>query len=167
MKRHLLRAITIALITFLLGRSIDYLTGLETSLGLDTLFKIRGARPPPAEVVIVTMDETSETPLGVGQDLTRWRGFHAKLIQELQRQSAALIVFDLQFIVSHPDHDPAFSAAMHRAGNVLITDCVQKLRRGVEDFFGRDECSEINKEPFVKRDGGGQQQPHWIMRRFT
>jgi adenylate cyclase len=157
MKHHFLRAATIALITFLLGSGIDYLTSFETTLGLDTLFHIRGARLPLPEVVVVTMDETSETRLGVGQDLTRWRGFHAKLIHELQHQSAALVVFDLQFIASHPDHDPAFSAAMHRAGNVLITDCVQKLRRGVEDFFGRDECSEINKEPFVKRDGGQQQ----------
>ncbi|MDD5319102.1 MAG: adenylate/guanylate cyclase domain-containing protein [Methylococcales bacterium] len=158
MKCHFLRAITIALVTLLLGSSIYYLTNLETTLGLDTLFRIRGQRPPPAEVVVVAMDEASENQLGVGQDLTRWRGFHAQLIQELQRQGAALIVFDLQFIASHPDHDPAFAAAMREAGNVLVTDCVQKLRRGVEDFFGRDECSEKNKEPFVQRDGGQQQQ---------
>jgi adenylate cyclase len=155
--RHFRRAITIALITFLLGSGTDYLTGLETSLGLDTLFRIRGQRPPPTEVVVVAMDEASENQLGVGQDLTRWRGFHAGLIRELQRQGAALIVFDLQFIASHPDHDPAFAKAMREAGNVLLTDCVQKLRRGVEDFYGRDECTETNKEPFVKREGGQQQ----------
>jgi adenylate cyclase len=104
------------------------------------------------------MDETSETRLGVGQDLTRWRGFHAKLIQELQRQGAVLIVFDLQFIASRPDHDPAFAAAMREAGNVLVTDCVQKLRHGVEDFFGRDECSGTNQEPFIQKEGGQQHQ---------
>ena len=156
MKRLSLRAITIALITFLLGSGIDYLAGLEKTLGLDTLFQIRGTRPPPAEVVVVAMDETSETRLGVGQDLTRWRGFHAKLVEELHRQGAALVVFDLQFIASIPDHDPAFAAAMQKAGNVLVADCVQKLRRGVEDFYGRDECSESNQEPFVQREGGQQ-----------
>ncbi len=156
MKRHLPRAAVIALITFLLGSGIDYLTGLETALGLDTLFKIRGVRPPPDKVVVIAMDETSETRLGVGQDLTRWRGFHAKLIHELQRQGAALIVFDLQFIASRPDQDPAFAAAMREAGNVLVADCVQKLRRGVEDFYGREECTETNKEPFVQREGGQQ-----------
>lgn len=156
MKRHFLRAVIIASITFLSGRGIDYLTGLETALGLDILFQIRGTRTPPAEVVVVAMDETSETRLGVGQDLTRWRGFHAKLIQELQRKGVMLIVFDLQFIKSYSGHDPAFAAAMRQAGNVLVTDCVQKLRRGVEDFYGRDECAESNKEPFVQREGGQQ-----------
>jgi adenylate cyclase len=156
--RHFLRAIAIALITLLSGSGIDYLTGLETALGLDSLFRIRGQRTPPDEVVVVAMDETSEAVLGVGQDLTRWRGFHARLIRELQRQGAALIVFDLQFIVPHPDHDPDFAAAMQAAGNVLVTECVQELRRGDEDFYGREECSESNKKPFVQKDGA-QRQP--------
>jgi adenylate cyclase len=137
---------------------IYYLTSLETVLGLDTLFQMRGTRPPPAEVVVVAMDETSESQLGVGQDLTRWRGYHAKLIQELHHQGAALVVFDLQFIAPHPDDDPAFAAAMREAGNVLVTDCVQKLRRGVEDFYGRDECSGGNQQPFVQ-SVGKQEQP--------
>jgi adenylate cyclase len=153
MKRHFHRAITIAFITFLLGSGIDYLTNLESTLGLDTLFQLRGVRPPPPEVVVVAMDETSETRLGMGQDLTRWRSFHAKLIQELHRQGAALVVFDLQFIAPHSDDDPAFATAMQVAGNVLVTDCVQKLLRGVEDFYGRDECSESNQEPFVQKEG--------------
>ena len=157
MKRHFPRAFTIALITLLLGSGINFLSALEATLGLDTLFQIRGKRLPPAEVVVVAMDEASETRLGLGQDLTRWRGFHARLIQELQHQGAAIIVFDLQFMVSHPDHDPAFARAMQQAGNVLLTDCVQKLRRGVEDFYGRDECSEGNQAPFVQREGGQEQ----------
>lgn len=157
MKRLSLRVITITLITSLLGCGIDYLAGLETTLGLDTLFQIRGARQPPAEIVVVAMDETSETRLGVGRDLTRWRSLHAKLVEELHRQGVALVVFDLQFIASIPDHDPAFAAAMQKAGNVLVADCVQKLRRGVEDFYGRDECSESNQQPFVQREGGQQQ----------
>jgi adenylate cyclase len=155
--RHSLRIITIALITLLSGSGIDYLTGLETALGLDSLFRIRGQRTPPDEVVVIAMDETSEAVLGVGQDLTRWRSFHARLIRELQRQGAALIVFDLQFIVPHSDHDPDFAAAMRAAGNVLVTECVQKLRRGDEDFYGRDECSESNREPFVRKDSAPQQ----------
>ncbi|MDP1615226.1 MAG: CHASE2 domain-containing protein, partial [Methylococcales bacterium] len=140
MKRRYLRIIIVVLISWIVACGVDYLTGLETAVGLDALFKLRGTRPPPAEVVVVAMDEASETRLGVGQDLTRWRGFHAGLIKALQRQDAALIIFDLQFIVSHPEHDPAFAAAMREAGNVLLIDCVQKLRRGVEDFYGREEC---------------------------
>ncbi len=154
MKRRYLRIIIVALTTWIVACGVDYLSGLETAVGLDALFKLRGKRRPPAEVVVVAMDEESETRLGVGQDLTRWRGFHAGLIKTLRGQGAALIIFDLQFIVSQPEHDPAFAAAMREAGNVLLLDCVQKLRRGVEDFYGREECSERNREPFVSKEGG-------------
>ncbi|WP_394752373.1 CHASE2 domain-containing protein [Crenothrix sp.] len=152
MKLHLLRTITIALITFLLGSGVDYFASIETTVGLDSLFKIRGVRQAPAEVVVVAMDEASEIRLGVGQDLTRWRGFHSKLIQQLQHQGVALIIFDLQFITPHANHDGMFAAAIRKAGNVLVTDCVQKLLRGDEGFEGWDECSEDNREPFVKKE---------------
>jgi len=157
MKRRYPRIIIVALTTCIVAGAVDYLSGLETAVGLDALFKLRGSRPPPVEVVVVAMDEISESRLGVGQDLTRWRGFHAGLVKTLRGQGAALIIFDLQFIVSHPEHDPAFAAAMREAGNVLLIDCVQKLRRGVEDFYGREECSERNREPFVSKDGGAGQ----------
>ncbi len=153
MKRQFLRTITITLVTFVLGAGIDFLAHLESTLGLDTLFQLRGVRQPPSEVVVVAMDETSEIRLGVGQDLTRWRDFHAGLIRQLQRQRAALIVFDLQFIAPHPGIDSTFAKAMRDSGNVLVTDCVQKFRRGTEDFYGRDECSENNKAPVVTKEG--------------
>lgn len=149
MNSQLLRTIAIALMTLLL--SSGFYDTWEMTVGLDTLFRVRGVRPPPAEVVVVAMDESSESRLNVGKDLTRWRVFHSRLIQELKRQDAALIVFDLQFILSHPDHDPEFAAAMQAAGNVLMTDCVQKLRSGDKDFYGRDECSESNKPLFIEK----------------
>lgn len=151
--QNFIRAISIALLSFLIGSVIDYLSDLETEVGLDTLFKIRGSRPPPDNVVVVAMDEVSETRLGVGQDLTRWRGFQAGLVNELHRQGAALIVFDLQFLAPHPEHDTAFAEAMLKAGNVLVSECVQKFRRGDRDFFGREECSESNKNPPIVREG--------------
>jgi adenylate cyclase len=147
MKHHFTRGVFIALFTFLLGGGVYYLTSLETALGLDVLFKIRGVRTPPSEVVVVAMDETSETRLGVGQDLTRWRSFHAKLVQQLQRQGASLVVFDLQFIASHLGQDQEFASAMRTAGNVLITDCLQKINGEDKEFSGREECSDSNKQP--------------------
>ncbi len=157
MKHHFLRGVFIALITFLLGSGVYYLTSLETALGLDTLFKIRGVRTPPPEVVIVAMDEDSESRLGVGQDLTRWRSFHAKLVQQLQRQGAALVVFDLQFIASHLGHDQEFASAMRAAGNVLVADCLQKINRKNKEFSGREECSESNKKaPDGEEKGEGE-----------
>ena len=158
MTHHFSRGIFIALITFLLGSGVYYLTGLETTLGLDTLFKIRGMRTPPPEVVVVAMDEPSEAHLSVGQDLTRWRSFHAKLIQQLQRQGAALVVFDLQFIATHLGKDQELAAAMRAAGNVLLTDCLQKISGEDKEFSGREECSESNKQPPVEHQQQNQQQ---------
>ncbi|ESS73390.1 adenylate cyclase 1 [Methyloglobulus morosus KoM1] len=159
MTRQFPRATLIALVTFLLGTGVYYLTSLETSLGLDTLFQLRGVRPPPPEVVVVAMDEESETRLGVGQDLTRWRSYHAKLIQELQRQGAALVVFDLQFITPHIGQDSTLASAMKSAGNVLIADCLQKINSDDKEFSGREECSERHNALTAEEENGQTQQP--------
>lgn len=149
----LYRIAIVTLITFLLGSGIDFLTGLEVSFGLDNLFHLRGIRTAPNEVVVVAMDEASESYLSVGQDLTRWRGFHADLIRQLERQGAALVVFDLQFISPNPDVDTKLAEAMRTADNVLVADCAQKFLRATEGFFGRDECSDVHKEPSVVKEG--------------
>ncbi len=153
MKHHCFRAASIALVTFLLGSGFDYLTNLEINWGLDTLFHIRGAHSSPDEVVIVAMDENSESRLDVSKDLTRWRYFHTRLVQELSRQGAELIIFDLQFILAHPDHDTELATAIKTAGNVIFTDCVQKLTSGNQSFYGREECSDSNNQTFVDRQG--------------
>ncbi|WP_415878365.1 CHASE2 domain-containing protein [Methylomonas sp. TEB] len=135
------------------GSLSNTLTDLELSMGLDWLFDIRGPQKPPSDVVIVAMDETSENRLGVGQDLTRWRRFHADLIRQLHKQEASLIVFDLQFIRPHPADDQALAAAMRAAGNILLVECVQKFRHGDQDFYGREECSDTNSLPAISREG--------------
>ena len=150
MKIH--RILVIALLTVFAGSSIDYFFKLESGIGLTALFQLRGVRKPPENIVIVAMDESSETELGMSMDLTRWRGFHPQVIQQLSQQGAALIVFDLQFLQADPEHDAGFAAAIAQAGNVIFTDCVQKFRKGTEDFFGREECSDQHKQPIITKD---------------
>ena len=134
----------------LLGLAVDAVLELEMSIGLNALFSLRGVRTPPEQIVIVAMDEASETALGLGEDLPAWRDHHAKLIQQLKAQKAALVVFDLQFIKPNAKHDPVLAKAIRSAGNVLVSECVQKFRYGNEDFFGREECSAANKQPAVR-----------------
>lgn len=124
MKVRFFRPFIIALIAFLLGGIIDYGTDIETKLGLTTLFQIRGVRPPPTDVVLVAMDAKSDDTLS-GGDFTRWRSKHAGLLERLQEQGAALIVFDLYFNDSQPEIDHTLAKAMKSVGNVLATDCVQ------------------------------------------
>lgn len=155
--KRLFRAILIAFTATLLGGIAYLLTPLDGAWGLDMLFQIRGKRPPPHDVVIVAMDERSVDRLGVWRDMTEWRGFHAKLIQELQRQGALLIVFDLQFMQAQPEHDPAFAEAIKRAGNVLVTACVQKQKSAL------DECSATNKDRGVQVENGKEDSPEYLV----
>lgn len=155
------RTIFIALISWFLAICIYYLTDFETKLGLDILFKIRGARPPPSEVVIVAMDDAdTQNGLQVGDQYLTWRNFQAKLIRQLQQQQVALIVFDLHFLDSNPKVDEDLALAIKNAGNVLLADCVQRiLPNSKNDFDGR-KCS-INPKfrlPFVDIRGDSDQQ---------
>ena len=152
MKQSLVRIIAIALFITLIGAGVDFYWDFEAMAGLTTLFQLRGLRQAPEQVVIIAIDEQSEASLGVSHELPKWRGLHAHLIEELQRQGVALIVFDLQFIAADNEHDQQLANSMRINGNVLLTDCVQKFRHGVDDFYGRTECSEKNKTPAVKQE---------------
>lgn len=149
---RLCRSCIITLSGITLGSLIYYQTEMEAVLGLDALFKIRGSRPPPDQVVVVTMDEDSDKNLDLGWDLTQWRRYHAQLIQELNRQKVGLIVFDLQFIAEQPDQDPAFAQAIRTAGNVLVTECVQT------QAAARDECSKSHKDSPIQTDNANEEQ---------
>jgi adenylate cyclase len=146
MSRPYLRSTILAIITAILGLSIDFLTDFESAQGLGILFNARGMRPPPSEVVIIAMDEKTEERFGIGQNLDLLRSFHGQLIMELHKQHAAFVVFDLQFTASHPDHDPSIAEAMRQAGNVLLADCVQKfeLVAGTGAASGLEQCYDEN-----------------------
>ncbi|MCA9419692.1 MAG: adenylate/guanylate cyclase domain-containing protein [Nitrospira sp.] len=95
---------------------------LEEELGLNWLFQIRGVRPHPEEVVIVSTDRQSAYELGLPQEPYKWpRSLHGKLVSRLSEQGAKVIVFDLFFkdIGSQEENAP-FAEAMRQAGNVIL-----------------------------------------------
>ena len=130
MKAIFLRPVLIAVIAFLTGCIVDEGFRIETRLGLDALFHLRGVRTPPENVVIVAIDEVSDKEYDIGTNFTLWRGKHAGLIKALHDQDAALILFDFYFSDAQADVDPQLSKAMREAGNVLAVDCVQTVRNG-------------------------------------
>lgn len=156
---------SIAFLSILLGSITHLATDVDRNYGLNKLFEIRGARVPPEDVVIVAMDEASEfffseSHSNITQEqLIDWRPFHAKLIQELQKQSVKLIIFDLQFIQSFPEQDQIMASAMQRAGNVLLSECIQKITlSNTENIFaGRDDCSSRYRMPFINKEGEADQ----------
>jgi adenylate cyclase len=111
---------------------------LEENLGLEILFHLRGHRPPPPEVVVVSIDQESSDRLDLPGNGKRWpRSLHAALTDALAKRGAAVISFDLFFEENgEPGADRAFAKAMREAGNVVLCERLQSERLTVPDRKG-------------------------------
>ena len=112
---------------------------LEESLGLEILFRLRGHRTPPPEVVVVSIDKESSDRLNLSDNEKRWpRSLHAALTENLAKRGAAVIAFDLFFEQSGENgEDRAFAEAMRNAGNVLLGERLQSERLTMPGRMGR------------------------------
>ena len=128
MKRVWLRAVLLIALALVLVTALwmSPLQRLERSAGLPALYAVRGIRPPPPEVVIVALDAASAQQLGVPARPDLWpRRLHATLVDGLVRSGARAIGFDLLFErPGDPAEDAALSAALARAGNVVLAERV-------------------------------------------
>jgi adenylate cyclase len=95
---------------------------LEEEVGLNWLFQIRGVRPPPEDVVVISTDRQSAYELGLPQEPYKWpRSLHGRLVSRLAKQGAKVIVFDLFFKdIGSQEENAAFAEAMREAGNVIL-----------------------------------------------
>src|SRR5947209_9979206 len=90
-------------------------------LWFDQLFELRGMRPPTAPIVIVTIDESSFQELNI-----QWpfpRALHGKVIDRIAADRPLAIGIDVVFDSESrfgPEDDAALSAAIARAGNVVL-----------------------------------------------
>ena len=117
--RQLAGGIGAAVVTVALAHA-GVLEPLET-WALDRLFELRGARQPSAPIVIVTIDEASNTELH-----TQWpfpRAMHGAVLDRISAGGPLAIGVDLIF--DRPSSrglkdDRALSAAVARAGNVVL-----------------------------------------------
>jgi adenylate cyclase len=108
---------------------------LEESLGLEILFRLRGHRTPPSDVVVISIDKESADRLDLDENCKKWpRSLHAALTEKLARSGAAVIAFDLFFEDSAEyAHDCAFAEAMRKAGNVVLCERLQSERISLTD----------------------------------
>ncbi|MFO7965152.1 MAG: adenylate/guanylate cyclase domain-containing protein [Desulfobacterales bacterium] len=108
---------------------IPFTLGLEQDIGLAILFKLRGERKAPEEVVIVAADKESSERLDLpSRPENGWpRSLHARLVEKLVDMGAAVIVFDLFFEGGQipEEEDNRFAAAMQKAGNVVLCACLE------------------------------------------
>ena len=95
---------------------------LEEDVALSWLFKLRGARPAPADVVVVSIDRASSTRLGLPNKPRKWpRSLHADLVRALTQQGVATIAFDIIFEEQRqPEHNRLLAEAIRDAGNVVL-----------------------------------------------
>lgn len=121
------------LLTGLLGLLL-YLTPagtfLETHLGLDLLFNLRGPLAAPESVVVVSIDKASARELNLPARPVHWpRSLHAEAINILGRRGATAIGFDVLFRQEGNDADSRqLAAAIAGAGNVVLFQYLDQQR---------------------------------------
>jgi len=122
---------------------------VEESLGLPLLYKLRGPRRPPANVVIVNIDDDSSRKLGLPANFSKWpRTIHAALVDRLKQYGAKIIVFDIHF-AENKDHqqDLRFAEAIRRAGNVILVEEI--LYTSFSASHGANQSIKIDMETLV------------------
>jgi len=125
MKSRLFKAIILGLAIGLLGLLLSpfkFALNFEENTGLGLLFKLRGVQPPSGEVVVVSIEKESSDNLNLPNNPDKWpRSLHARLVDNLIREGAGVITFDIHFIEPRsPEDDQLFAAALKKAGNVII-----------------------------------------------
>jgi adenylate cyclase len=112
---------------------------LEENFGLDILFRLRGHRPPPPDVVVVSIDKESADRLDQDPDITNWpRSLHARLTETLAESGATVVAYDV-FFEEYADleGDLEFAEAMRKANNVVLCERLQSEKVFLTDVRGR------------------------------
>jgi len=123
------KAIIIGLLTSFLGLGLlPFGHQLEENVGVDLLFRLRGARKAPSDVLIVSMDKVSAAHLNLPPEPEKWpRTLHASLTEYLAKQGVSVIAYDMIFDEPrHPEHDRIFARAIQNARNVVLCSCLKK-----------------------------------------
>lgn len=130
-RSRIVRAAGLGLVVALAGAAVTATPvgrWVEEATGLRWLFTLRGERPAPEAVAVVTIDRRSSRRLGLENEPRKWpRGLHARLVRELAGRGAAVIAFDVIFDEARdPAQDRALGEAIREAGNVLLFEYLQR-----------------------------------------
>ena len=142
MTTRLCKAVTLGLLTGILGLTVSispYGYDLEESIGLGLLFKLRGKRQAPSDVVVIAVDKASADQLKLPLDPKKWRrSYHARMIQKLANEGASVIAFDLMFDeVRSAADDRVFANAIREARNVVLLGYLEREVIPLNDRSGR------------------------------
>ena len=141
--QQLWRSIVAGVVTAILGAALVLTplgTTFERSFGLDWLFKMRGAIPPPPDVAVVGINSRTGPSLDLPRLPHDWtRAMHARLIERLVEQNVGGIVFDIDFSRATPgDEDAVLARAIAEAGRVVLFEWLAGRRERVITASGGD-----------------------------
>ena len=127
MMSRLFKAIILGFLIGIVGLMLSptrFALEFEENTGLGLLFKLRGVRPAPSNVVVVSIEKESSEHLGLPNNPDKWpRSLHARLIENLIAEGAEVITFDLHFIEPRSTaDDKLFAEAVRNAGNVVLAE---------------------------------------------
>ena len=126
-RKRILKAAVLGIVVGVLGLLISpfqFAMNLEEDTGLGLLFKLRGPRKPPADVVVVSIDKQSSDRLDLNNNPDKWpRSLHAQLTENLTREGARVVAFDVHFIEpKNAEDDNLFAQSLQNAQNVILTE---------------------------------------------
>jgi adenylate cyclase len=127
----------------LIASPFRFVLGIEENTGLGLLFKLRGVRESPSDVVVISIDRESSEHLDLPDNPDKWpRSLHARLTATLAREGAKVVSFDVHFIEPKNRRDDIlFARAIVRAGNVVLTEPLKEKEVPVADGDGFAEAS--------------------------
>ena len=141
MMSRLFKAIILGFLIGIAGVLISplrFVLDIEENAGLGLLFKLRGIRPAPSDVVVVSIDKESSENLNLPNNPDKWpRSLHARLIENLVREGAEVITFDLHFIEPRSkEDDHLFAEAIRKARNVVLAEALMAKEVPLSDKGG-------------------------------
>jgi len=127
MMSRLFKAIILGFLIGIMGLLISpfrFALDIEENAGLGLLFKLRGVRPAPSDVVIISIERGSSENLSLPNNPDKWpRSLHARLTENLVRTGAEVITFDLHFIEPRSaEDDNLFAESIRKARNVVLAE---------------------------------------------
>jgi adenylate cyclase len=142
--------------------AVDALKGLELR-SIDTRFSVRGAQPQPKDLAVVAIDTDTFNKLQLHWPFPRRK--HAQVLDQLRRDGARAVVFDLQFTeqTTARDDNALINAIAKTRRVVLATTEVDS--KGHTAIFGGDKfLKSIGARPansLIPNDGGGTLRRMW------
>lgn len=134
----------------LLGSMVPLMSDAEESIGLHLLYVLRGPEKTPDNVAIVAIDEESAKALNLPLAPYKWpRRLHSQLVEKLSEDHAEVIAFDMIFYEAQDvSNDQTFAAAIRQAGNVVLTQSID--RKTMPVFDQRDDRTvQLNIERLI------------------